>query len=423
MTISNIEIAEKFYEIADLLEIENSNFFKVKAYRNAAKIIKSLPKEICETIDKRNPKIDILGIGKDLVAKIHEIISLKNFSTLENKIQIPTELINLLKIPDLGHRRIRKLHKELHINNIQDLNRAITNDELLKLKGFGENIQKKIKTILSDTSLIEKKFIYPIVEKIANQFINYIKEQKHVEDIRIAGSFRRKKYIVNNLNVLVLCKPNSKDSLKKHILNYASIKEILKQEEDCLLFTLYNNFKVDLQILDDKSEFICGLKYFTGSKNHNESTKHFASKRNINIEKNALYISREKTKINSEKELFEKISLPFIEPELRENKGEIEKALQNDLPDLIKIEDIKGDLHCHTNYTDGQNDLELMAHAAQNLGYEYIAITDHSKKLKIVNGLDEKRLSEQIKKIDELNSHFKKIRILKEVFWKSGFTR
>lgn len=413
MSVLNSEVAEKFNELADLLEINDANPFRVRAYRNAAQVIANLPHEVADLVAADKDLTELPGIGKDLAEKIAVIVKTGDLPLLKEMHQkTPIALSDMLRIPDLGPQRIKHLYQELNIKTIADLKKAVAANKVSQLEGFGEKTQAKIKTALQKFTKQENRLKFSQAEKLALALITYLKALNKINETAIAGSLRRCRETIGDLDILVATKNNL--AVIEYFLAYPDIKKIISKGETRVTVLLRNDIQVDLRIVAVEN-FGSALQYFTGSKEHNIAVRTRAVKRNLKINEYGVFKDNKRIAGKTEAEIYQAVNLPYIAPELRENRGEIEAAAKNKLPKLITLADIRGDLHCHTNYSDGHDDIATMATAAQQLGYEYLAITDHSRHVTIANGIDEKKLAQQIAAIDKINAKFKNFQILKSI--------
>lgn len=407
----NYEISFIFYDIADMLEIRGDNFFKVRAYRRAGHSIQNLPVEI-EDLARESRLKEIDGIGEALAEKIQEIISTGTCKYYEElKKEIPRGLVDMLKIPGLGPKKIQVIFEHLGITSIEELERAARAQKLRRLPGMGvkteQGIRKGIETLKGHKDKILLAEALPIAEKIVSIFSS----MHEVKRIAVAGSLRRKKEMVRDIDILV--GTEDAESIIRDFLRFPGISDIIAQGPTKVSVMLNLGLQMDLRVVAPSS-FYSALQYFTGSKEHNAKLRGLALKQGYKLNEYGIFSKDGKEAFypESEQELYHRLGLPYIVPELREDRGEIERALEGSLPKLVELEDIKGDLHMHSTFSDGISTMEEMAKTARELGYEYIAITDHTKSLKIARGLDEKRLYEQIKLIKKLNERIDGIRIL-----------
>ena len=413
MAITNADIAAIFNKTADLLEIKGENPFKVRAYRNAARTIENIGKSLAELVNEGYDLTKLPGIGHDLSEYIKEIVTTGEFSKLENlEKEVPPHLVEMLSIEGLGPKRIKILYEKLNVQSMEDLRRAAESGEILKLPGFGPTLVEKILKGIRLAKKAGKRFRIDIAKNYAEDLIKYLKEIEGIIHIDVAGSYRRKKETVGDLDILVTAKDWQK--VTDHFVKYPQIKEIVSKGPTRSTIILKSDLQIDLRSVPNES-YGAALHYFTGSKAHNIAIRSLGVKLGLKINEYGVFKGEKRVGGEKEEDIFKSVELSYIEPELRENRGEIEAAKIGKLPNLVKLSDIKGDLHTHTKYTDGKNSIEEMAKAALKKGYEYIAITDHSKRVTVAKGLDEKRLLEQIEEIDKINDKLKGITILKGI--------
>lgn len=398
-------------EIADYMEILGENIYKIAVYRKASRIIKELKQDI-QDILKGNRLREIPGIGKALEAKIKEIIETGECAYHRDlKKQIPEDLLELLKIPGLGAKKIRVIYENLKVKNIDELKAAAEQKKIRDLPGMGAktelNILKGIKMLEDNRAFTILGIALPIAESI----IEILKRVEGVEEIEITGEIRRKREMVRQIELLALTE--NPQITKKVFKQMPGIKEVLEETPNRCSIFLDVGIKVDLEITKERNEFISALYYSTGSSKHIEKMASIAGTLGYRILKNEIFdINDKKITVEKEQDVFDILNMPYIIPELREDRGEVEAALEGELPKVIDIADIKGDLHIHSNWSDGINTIEEIAQYARDLGYKYIAITDHSKSLAIAKGLTERKLLKQIEEIKGLNSRIKGISIL-----------
>ncbi|SRR5579883_601895 len=413
MTVHNAEIAEKFNHLANLLEIEGANPFRVRAYRNVARIIGGLTKNIADMLAEGEDLTELPGVGKDLAEKIATIVKTKNLPLLKQvEARIPAVLSELMKIEGLGPKRVQLLYKKLKITNADDLKTAIEKGRLRKLRGFGEKTEQNILQGILHRTQYAKRMKLADAFPIVNSLLNYLKHHKEIKQVECAGSFRRRKDTVGDLDFLATGKNSEK--IIDYFLGFDEIGKVLSRGTTRSTVHLHSGIQVDLRVVPEKS-YGAALVYFTGSKAHNIAIRRIGVQKKLKINEYGIYKRNKYVAGKTEADVYKQINLPYIDPELREDRGEIEAAKNHALPNLITLSDIRGDLHCHTKATDGDSSLEAMAKAAEELGYEYIAITDHSSHLAMVHGLDKKALIKQIKAIDRINKKLKKLVVLKSI--------
>ena len=409
MAITNAEIAKMFNEYADLLEIKGENPFKVRAYRNAARTVENIGKSLEELVREGYDLTKLPGIGTDLSLYIKEIVTTGKFSKLEEiKEEIPPSLVEMLSIEGLGPKRIRTLYEKLHIQSMEDLRRAAESGEILKLPGFGPTLVQKI---LKGIRLLKKaghRFKWSEAKEYVEDLLGYLR-QIELTHLEVAGSYRRKKETVGDLDILATAKDFSE--VIRHFVKYPKIKEVVSAGSTRSTVILNNDLQVDLRSVEDES-YGSALHYFTGSKDHNIAVRKLAIELGLKVNEYGVFRGEERIAGKTEEEVYKAVGLCYIEPELRENRGEIEACKAGKLPKLVELGDIRGDLHMHTRYSDGKNGIEEMAKAAKELGYDYIAITDHSQRLTVAKGLDEKRALEEIEQIRQIDEKIDGITIL-----------
>lgn len=416
MPMHNSEIADMFDEMADLLEIGEANEFRVRAYRNAARTVSGLPQNIADMVKGGEDLSELPGIGKDLAGKISQIVETGKLAQLEELRQnVPEELIELTHLAGLGPKRVKVLYEDLGISSLEQLREAAESNKISQLPGFGTKTEGKIVEAIKRRSAEKgdkKRYKLPVVEEMAAPLLDYLRKVKGVKTVDIAGSYRRKLETVGDLDILAICKKGSEGM--DSFVNYEDVKEVVSKGTTRSTVILRSGLQVDLRVIPEVS-YGAAMHYFTGSKAHNIAIRKMGVKKGLKINEYGVFKGNKRTAGRTEEEVYKKVGLPYIEPELRENRGEIEAAQKGKLPDLVTLEDIEGDLHMHTNATEGHDSLEEMAKAAVKKGYQYIAITDHSKHLAMTKGLDEKRLAQQIKEIDQVNRKSKEIVVLKGI--------
>ena len=411
LAVSNDEIAQLFARYATLLEIQGANVFRVRAYQNAARVIESLPRSVADMLRDNQDLTELEGIGADLAAKIAEIARsghLVDLDALERR--MPVGLVELTTIPGLGPKRVRALHDALHIESLEDLERAARAGRLQEIHGFGTKTVEAILHALDSRRSGRGRVDWIDAERSAAPLLDSLRGVRGVEAAAVAGSFRRGRETVGDLDIVVACAGSA--TAMERLVTYGQVSEIVSQGTTRSTVRLRNGLQVDLRVVPPAS-YGAALQYFTGSKAHNIALRALAAKRGFKLSEYGLFDGRKRIAGRTEQEVYRRLGLSYIEPELRENTGEIEAAKRRALPDLVTLDDVRGDLHCHTNATDGVDTLETMARAARDRGYEYLAVSDHTRHLRIANGLDAKRLTRQMRAIDRLNTTLGTPRILK----------
>ncbi len=413
MAISNSEIADLFDELADLLDIEGENPYRVRAYRNAARTIRSQPRSLAEMIEAGEDLTRLPGIGAAIAQKIATIVESGRFPQLEEVLKrTPPTLVQLLRIEGLGPKRVKTLFRLLGIRTLEDLERAARQGKIRQLPGFGPKTEALILKHLDQAAGEEKRFLRFEAEGIANALLDHLKSVPGVDRMVVAGSFRRWKETVGDLDILVTVR--GKSPVMERFVRYPGVTEVLSHGTTRSSIRLGNGMDVDLRVVPRES-FGAALQYFTGSKAHNIEIRTLAVKQGLKINEYGVFRGEERIAGEREEAVYACLGLPFIVPELREGRGEVEAALEHRLPKLVELKDIRGDLHCHTKESDGIDTLETMAQAARRLGYEYLAITEHSRRVTVAKGLDEKRLRSQMEQIDALNEKLSDITLLKGI--------
>ncbi len=413
MPIHNKDISTILNEVADLLDLKGENEFRIRSYRNAARTISEGSDNITKMVQENKDISDLPGIGESIAEKVEEIIKTGKLKQLDElKDELPPSLPDIMKLEQMGPERTKILHEELGIESIEDLKKAAKKGKIEKIKGFGKKTTKNILREIEDYS--EKggseRFKLNDAEEYTEPLVKYL--NKKTENLRVAGSARRKKETVGDIDLLATTKEPEKTM--KYFTQYEDAERVIAHGESKSSIKLRNGLQVDLRIIK-KSSYGAGLLYFTGSKAHSVALRKLAQEKNLKLSEYGVFKGKKKLAGKTEKEVYKKLGLKYIEPELREDNGEIEAAKKDKLPQLVKVEDIKGDLQTHTNASDGKYSLEDMAKAAKEKGYEYYAVTDHSKKVSMANGLDEKRLRKQMEEIDKLNEKYKNFKILKSI--------
>jgi DNA polymerase (family 10) len=410
--IHNVDVAEIFNRVADLLEILDENPFRVRAYRNAARAIGGLSQSVATMVEEGKDLTELPGIGKDLAGKIGEIAETGYLSQLQDlEDRIPPQLIRLMKIPGLGPKRVKTLYDRLNIASLEDLKKSAEEGEIRKLKGFGEKTEAAILAEMGREKK-EERIKLNVAEEVAHAVVSHLKKVSGVSDVIVAGSFRRKKETVADLDILATCRKGSR--VMDAFVEYGNVDKVVAKGETRSTIVLRSGIQMDLRVVPEAS-YGAALHYFTGSKAHNIAVRTLGVKKGLKINEYGVFREVKRIAGKKEEEVFDQVGLPFIEPELREGQGEIEAAQQGNLPKLITLKDIRGDLHAHTKETDGRHTLEQMVEAARDRGYQYVAITEHSKRLSMTHGLDAKRLAKRNEEIDRLNGRLKGFSVLKSI--------
>jgi len=411
--VHNAEVATAFEEMADLLEIEGANPFRVRAYRFAARTLRDLPAEVGEMVAKGEDLTSLPGIGDDLAGKIKEILATGTAAALEaQRKRVPATLTELLRIPGLGPKRVKTLAHELKIRSLSELQTAAQAGRVRTLAGFGEKTEQHIlgalATRLAEAQRVQRAVAIPYAEAL----VAYLEQSSGVSRVIAAGSYRRGLETIGDLDILVTA-PAGRTVMDRFVA-YQEVRDVLAHGATKSSVRLQSGLQVDLRVVPQES-YGAALLYFTGSKSHNVVLRQLAQQRGLKLNEYGVFRGDKPVAGETEESVYASLGLPWIPPELREGRGEIDAAKAGRLPHLVDLHDLKGDLHAHTRATDGRNSLPEMAEAARLRGLRYFAITDHSRRLTMAKGLDSARLLQQIEAIDRLNATLSGITILKGI--------
>lgn len=399
----NKEVAEKFYELAEVAELAGDNPFKIKAYLEAARVIENLTLPI-EDLAQQNKLTEVKGIGKSIAEKIIEYLNTGKITKLEElKKVVPEGLLELEKVPGLGAKRVKVLYEKLGISNLSELEEAAKTHKIRELDGFGEKTEQNIlEGIKSLRDKRENRFMIGVALPIAESIVSTLKSNVPIEKYMICGSLRRMKDTIGDIDILVISKEPNK--VMDFFVGLPNVKEVLAKGDTKSSIITKEDIQVDLRVVKMGS-FGAAVQYFTGSKSHNVHLRELAIKKNLKLNEYGIFDLSSDKKIGGEKEeeIYSILNMDFIPPEMREDTGEIELALEHRLPDLVGYDDIKGDIHMHTKYSDGAHTIEQMARKGMSLGYEYIVVTEHAKSLAVAGGLNIDEFLEEKKEIEELN--------------------
>ena len=416
--MDNKAIATVLYETADLLEIDGQDSFRIRSYRNAAQAIEAFPQQIADLIDEPKKVLAIAGIGKGMLTNLQEILKEGRLGLQSELLQkYHPSMLELLKVQGLGPKTIALIWSAYKVSEIYGVAKLAREGKIRVLPRLGEKHEQKLLKALEDYRRIGGRFLISTAEELATKLTEHLKEIDGIDKISPAGSLRRGRETIGDLDILVTGDACADDvrraQIVEHIVRFPGLLEVIAQGENKISFRMRSGIQVDVRLLPPES-FGAAMQYFTGSKAHNVALRQRALKMGFTLSEYSLaqLESGEALAGKSEEEIYAKLNLKFIPPELRENLGEIDAAAKNELPNLISEADIQGDVHMHTVETDGKNTIEEMAEAARGRGYKYMAITDHSKNLAFANGLDDERAIQHIKKIREAGKKFDDIRIL-----------
>lgn len=410
LKMKNEKIAKILFEIGEYLELDNIPF-KPRAYQMAALSIDNLEEDIQGIYNEKGIKgvLEIQGVGKGIALKIEEYLKTGKIKYLEElKRRKTIDVKNLLKVEGLGPKRISFLNKELGITNILELKQAIKKNKLKELKGFGEKSQQNILESIAFVETSGLRYMLSEVQKDVSMILEKFKKLKEVEKIEVAGSYRRKKETIGDVDILIASSKPKK--IMDEFTSFEGVSRVWGKGKTKTSLRMEKGFNIDLRVVPLGS-FGSALQYFTGSKEHNVALRRLAILKGYKLNEYGLFKEGVLKAGKDEAGIYKKLGLQFIPPELRENRGEIEAGLKRKIPKLIELKDIRGDFHTHSNFAGTLISMEEIVLKAIQKGYEYIGISDHTKALKIENGLDEKELALQAKEIEKLNKKYREIRI------------
>ncbi len=402
--INKKDVASILEEIGILLELKGENPFKTRAYFNAARTISGLTSDLNELVESGEIG-NIKGIGKTLAEKITTLVTTGNLPYYEDlKIEFPSTIFELMSIPGLGPKKIKKLYDTLDISSLVELEYACNENRLVDLEGFGAKTQENILKGIDIRKKFSEKFHYPVAEIAARSVLDHIREAKGIVRSEVAGSLRRKKEIIGDIDILVSAAKKDSTGIMNQFVSAPGVKRVVAEGKTKSSVILKTGINVDVRIVAD-NEFPFALHYFTGSKEHNVKMRRIAKEHKLKLNEYGLFRESNDKNVpcSDEQDIFEKLGLVYIPPELREDTGEIEAAAKKKLPDLIEERDIRGTFHCHTTYSDGANSLAEMEEAARKKKWEYLGIADHSKSAQYARGLSKADIQKQRREIDSLN--------------------
>ncbi|MFB6182314.1 MAG: DNA polymerase/3'-5' exonuclease PolX [Candidatus Magasanikbacteria bacterium] len=399
--MKNKEVATILHEIADLLEMKDVEW-KPRAYRKAAREIGGLSEDITDVYEQGEIE-EIEGIGEGIAEKIREYLDEGEIEYhQELKEDLPVDIEAMTAVEGLGPKSIKKLYQELGITELEELKQAAQDEKIEEVEGFGKKSQQKILDHIEMAIMNKQRMLLGEAWPIAQELKQQLRQSDNFNRIDIAGSYRRRKPTIGDLDILATS--NNPDQAMEEFCNLKDTKEVLAQGETKSSIVVSGNLQIDLRLIDSDS-YGSALNYFTGSKDHGITLRSLAKDQDKKLSEYGVFKedTEEKLAGETEKRVYEELGLQFIEPELREDTGEVKAAKQNELPNLIEPDQIKGDMQMHTNYSDGDNSIEEMAKKAQELGYEYITITDHGPTVSVAGGMEIEGFKEQEKEIDKVN--------------------
>lgn len=422
--MENAEIARVLQHFADLLDINGGNQFRIRAYRDAARSVNTFPRSMESALQEGEDLTELHGIGEDMQEHIRDIIetgTMPQYQELTEK--IPESLIEVMSLEGMGPKRTAQLYHELGVSDLDELQQAAEAGEVAALDGFGEKTQTSILEEIERYTGMEERTLLAEADQYVRSLIEHLQGGPGLERVEVAGSYRRRKETVGDIDILAIASDDP-GKIMGHFTDYPAVAEVLSAGDTRGTVRLESGLEVDLRVLEPQS-FGAALMYFTGSKAHNVHLRQMAVDRDLRIsEYGAFKISDQESDGGdpwagemvageTEEAMYDAVGLPWIPPELREDRGEIEAASEGRLPGLVTLEDIKGDVQMHSTWSDGKSSLEEMLRAAQERGYEYIAITDHSPALAMTQGLDAEKARQQWAEIQRLNEAYEGIRLLR----------
>jgi DNA polymerase (family 10) len=419
--MNNTQIAEIIGRVADLLEFKGTNPFRLRAYRNVVRTLRDLPEPATAILaDPERELTDIKGIGKDLAEKIATVAATGTLPLLDELLEeIPISVLAILRIPGLGPKKAAVLYNDLKITTLDQLQAACEAHKVAELKGFGEKTEQTILAGIPLAARAEKRIYWAKADDIAQVLLEHLRACKSLQQIEVAGSYRRGRETIGDLDLLAVS--DDHDEVMDRLAEFESVEQTIGRGDTKMSIRLAGGLQVDLRVVPAES-FGAALQYFTGSKAHNVILRGMAKSRGLKINEWGVFRLAEDEDGedvyiggSSEEEVYAAMDLPCFPPELREARGEFERAEQGELPKLIELGDIRGDLHMHTTASDGRASIEEMIAAAQQRGLQFIAITDHSKRVSMANGLDGDRLLAQWAEVDKIHAGLEGFTVLKGV--------
>ena len=400
--MENVDVARMFQQVADLLELRGDNPFRIRAYRNAARTIEAMPTRVAEIVAHDGKSLaELPGIGKDLAGKIVGIVHGGHLDVLDELlVEIPKGLIDVMAVPGLGPKRAKTIHDVLDVSTLPALEKAARAGKLHTVKGIGEVIEKRVLDALAHRPKESGRILLSEADARVTPLLEHLRGARGVVRLEVAGSVRRRRETIGDLDLLAAVKPDN--DLAARFVAYPDLAKILARGATRCAGELVRGLQVDLRIVAPES-FGAALYYFTGAKAHTIAVRAIARKKKLKINEYGVFRGKRRIAGATETEVLATVDLPYIAPELRENRGEIEAARAGTLPELVELGDLRGDLQMHTTATDGRSSLADMVAAARALGHEYIAITEHTQVLKMTRGLDRKGLLARRRAIERIN--------------------
>lgn len=413
---TNKEISKMLSELADLLEIKGENKFKVRAYSNIARKVSTMSDNIVD-LARGDSLEDVNGIGEGIAGEIKEIFELGFSPALEElKTELPSGVLEMIKIPGIGPKSAHKLFYELEIQDLTDLKKVLEEKKVRKIKGFGPKTEKKLLKSLNEYKEYQGFMLLDEAENKALEIINTIRDLDKtdiIDMIKLAGSIRRKKELIGDIDILI--STAFPDKTVSILSDFDFTTKLIDSGNKKVSIMIDDKIRVDFRLIASE-DFASAIQHFTGSQEHNVRLRQLAKENGYKLNEYGLFNIKDnnekKLELDSEKKIYKKLGLDYIIPELREDRGEIESAAAGELPHSIKLEDIKGDLHIHSRFSDGAFSMREMIEAARKKGYNYLAITDHSQSLRVAHGMTTEKVIRQRQKLVELRKEFPQMGIL-----------
>ncbi|HEX4959380.1 MAG TPA: DNA polymerase/3'-5' exonuclease PolX [Thermoanaerobaculia bacterium] len=416
--MENPEIARILEEVADVLEIRNENPFRIRAYRNAVRTVEGLTTPLRKWVAEGRPLTDLQGIGKEMANHITEMVETGTLGFRDELLaEIPRSLIELMRLPNLGPKKAKKVYDELKIGSVDELEAAAKEGRIAAIPGFGAKSQEKILAGIADYRLHGSRFLLPAAERFVEPLLGYLRETPELERLEVAGSYRRRKETIGDVDLLAIA--SQPVPVMERFRSYPQVDKVLNAGDTKSTVVLGSGLQVDLRVVPADC-YGAALVYFTGSKEHNVKLRRRAVEKGLRISEYGVFREEpggegEWIAGREEADVYATVGLPWVAPEMREDHGEIEAAAAGRLPHLITVGDLRGDLHMHSTWSDGRNSIEEMVEACIARGYEYMVISDHSKALAMTGGLDAYRLRLQWAEIEQVRARHPEIRILRSM--------
>ena len=425
--MENIDIANELTTLAELLEIQGANPFRIRAYRNAVNTVNSLSRPLSGMVEDKEDLTDLPGVGKNVAAHIVELLESGKITRLEELTsEIPISLVDLVRLDGVGPKKAKKLFDELDIRTVDDLEREIETGRVQELEGFGVRSTEKISRAIQDHRKHSGRFQIHRVEQLIVGVLQHVKQAPGVDRVEVAGSLRRRKETIGDVDILAQCEGDG-TAVVEHFVAFPGAERTEGAGSTKGTIVLHSGLQVDLRVIPARS-FGAALLYFSGSKEHNVAVRTRAVRKGLRVNEWGVFRipkdadpeslgkeDGERLAGETEEAVYEVLGMEWVPPELRENRGEVQAALDGSLPELVSLEDIRGDLQMHSTWSDGKTSIEEMARTCSARGYEYLAITDHSQAMAMVQGLTAERARKQWEEIETLRERVSGVRILKSV--------